>query len=128
MRRCVSAAAMLVLAACSSGQIDPVKLAAAEQRASAAIQSADPVIAAACTVVSSLDTGFQATAAAGKVDATGIAYEKTVMQIHDALCTGGAPSNVADTLARLWYAASAITGVTPGKAAADATAPSPSPK
>jgi hypothetical protein len=111
------AAASAALAACTSGQIDPAKVGAAEQSADAALQSADPVIDAACKAVTNLDGGFQTVATSGAVDATGVAYEKSVMQIHDALCTGSAPSDVADALSRLWYAASAITGVTPGKAA-----------
>jgi hypothetical protein len=116
MRRIATVAgALIALAACTNGQIDPGKVAGAENQVDSAIQSVDPVINAACNAVTGLDRGFQTVAAAGKVDATGIAYEKTVMQIHDALCDGGAPANIGDTLARLWYAASAITGVTPTK-------------
>lgn len=125
----VAACGVLALVACTGGEFDPTKTAALAQNANAAIQSADPVIDAACRVVTSLDGGFQAVALAGKVDATGQNYEKSVMQIHDALCAGGPPDNVADTLARLWYAAGAITGVTPGLAgtAPDKTAPAASP-
>ena len=47
------------------------------------------------------------------LDGQGIAYEKTVMQVHDDLCSGGSPANVADALARLWYAGTAIAGLTP---------------
>lgn len=121
--------AVLAVMACTGGQIDPTKTVALGQKATAAIQSADPVIGAACQVVANLDGGFQAVVAAGKVDATGQTYEKSVMQIHDALCTGGPPGDVADALARLWYAAGAITGVTPGAATATPgkTPPSASP-
>ena len=113
--RCVpmTAVVLLALAACSNGQIDPVKIAGAEQRADAVVQSADPVIDAACKAIVSLDSTFHTVAAHGGVDAKGVAYEKTVMQIHDELCGGGPPANVADALARLWYAASAIAGLTP---------------
>jgi hypothetical protein len=113
MRRPLVVAALLLLAACTGGQIDPAKVAGAEQRADAAVQAADPVIDAACNAVANLDAGFRGVAAAGTVDAKGIAYEKTIMQVHDELCGGAAPANVAEALARLWYAASAIAGLTP---------------
>jgi hypothetical protein len=122
----VIAVAVVALAACTNGQVDPVKVGGLEEKANAAIQSADPLVNAACNVVTGLDAGFHAVAAAGKVDANGVGYEKSVMQVHDALCTGGAPSDVADTLARLWYAASAISGITPTKAALPTTSPAPS--
>ena len=112
MRPPLLVAALLLLAACTSGQINPAKVAGAEQRADAAVQAADPVIDAACKTVANLDAGFRDVAAAGTIDANGIAYEKTIMQVHDALCGGAAPANVADALARLWYAASAIAGLT----------------
>jgi hypothetical protein len=113
MRRPLVVVAMLLLAACTGGQIDPAKVAGAEQRADAVVQAADPVIDAACKAVANLDAGFRDVAAAGTVDAKGIAYEKSIMQVHDQLCGGGAPANVADALARLWYAASALAGLTP---------------
>jgi len=113
MRRPLVVIAALLLAACTSGQIDPAKVAGAEQRADAAVEAADPVIDAACKAVANLDAGFRGVAAAGSVDAKGIAYEKSIMQVHDELCGGSAPANVAEALARLWYAASAIAGLTP---------------
>jgi hypothetical protein len=113
MRRPLLVATLFLLAACTGGQIDPTKVADAEQRADAAVQAADPVIDAACKAVANLDAGFRDVAAAGTVDAKGIAYEKTIMQVHDELCGGAAPANVAEALARLWYAASAIAGLTP---------------
>src|SRR5690242_15162242 len=113
MRRLLVVAALLLLAACTGGQIDSAKLAGAEQSADAVVQAADPVIDAACKTVAALDVAFRDVAAAGTVDAKGIAYEKTIMQVHDELCGGGAPANVADALAKLWYAASAIGGLTP---------------
>jgi len=113
MRRSLVAAAVLALAACTGGQIDTAKVADAGRRADAAVQAADPVIDAACKVVTNLDATFRAVAANGSVDAKGIAYEKTVMQVHDDLCSGGSPANVADALARLWYAGTAIAGLTP---------------
>jgi hypothetical protein len=113
MSRGLVAAAVLALAACTGGQIDTAKVASAEQRADAAVQAADPVIDAACRAVTNLDATFRAVAANGSVDAKGIAYEKTVMQVHDDLCGGGSPANVADALARLWYAASAVAGLMP---------------
>ncbi len=113
MRRPLVVVAVLLLAACTGGQIDPAKVAGAEQRADAAVQATDPVIDAACKAVANLDAGFRDVAAAGTVDAKGIAYEKSIMQVHDELCGSSAPANVADVLARLWYAASAIAGLTP---------------
>jgi hypothetical protein len=113
MKRALVLTALLALAACTGGQIDTAKVATAEQRVDAAIQAADPVLDSACKAVTNLDAAFRRVAANGSVDAKGIAYEKTVMQIHDDLCSGGSPANVADALARLWYAASAIAGLTP---------------
>jgi hypothetical protein len=115
MRRSLFIAPLLLLAACMGGQIDAAKVAEVERRADAAVRAADPVIDAACKAVANLDAGFRDVAAAGTVDAKGIAYEKTVMQVHDELCGGAAPENVAEALARLWYAASAIAGVTPSR-------------
>ena len=113
MIRVLVVAALLGLVACTGGQIDTAKVADAEQRADAAVKAADPVIDGACKAVSNLNAAFRAVAANGSVDAKGIAYEKTVMQVHDDLCSGGSPANVADALARLWYAASAIAGLVP---------------
>jgi hypothetical protein len=114
MRRALVVAAVLALAACTGGQIDTAKVADAAQRADAAVEAVDPVIDGACKAVTNLDAAFRTVAANGSVDAKGIAYEKTVMQVHDDLCNGGSPANVADALARLWYAASAIAGLMPG--------------
>ena len=113
MRPPLVVSTLLLLGACTGGQIDPAKVAGAQQRADAAVQAADPVIDAACKAVADLDAGLHDVAAAGNVDAKGIAYEKSIMQVHDELCGGAAPANVAEALAKLWYAASAIAGQTP---------------